>query len=174
MNRLLELGLVCLGKLTTVCGLLWLSERRRVVGDFHFLLALLVIRFGLDFLSAEPKEVLELLNVVVVLFWLIANLFAHIEAIAIPGFLAGTLVRNHRAEVLRQCVVIGILVADAATCNGHHLHHHGIDKGLLLGEAHKASGLRKVYSRVDHGLHPTHLHRLHRLHWLHVSCVYLL
>lgn len=100
VNRLLKLGLVCLGKLTTVCGLLWLSERRRVVGDFHFLLTLLVIRFGLNFLCAEPKEVLELLNVVVVLFRLIANLFAHIEAIAVPGFLAWTLVRNHRAEVL--------------------------------------------------------------------------
>jgi hypothetical protein len=161
VSGLLELSRVRLWKLTTVHGLLRLTIRRGIVGDLHFLLALLVILFGLDFLRAESEEVLELLNVVVVLFRLIADLFAHVKAVTVPGFLAGTLVRNHRAEILRQRVVVGILIADAATCNRHHLHHHGVDQRLLLREAHEAPGLRKVYSWVDHGLHPAHLHCLH-------------
>lgn len=127
-----------------------------VICDLHFLLALLVVRFGLDFFSAKSEEVLELLNVVIVFLRLVSEFFAHVETIAVPGFLAGTLVRNHRVEVLGKRVVIRILVADAADRYGHHLHHHRVCHGLLLSKAHE-TGLCHGYSRVAHRLHCTHL-----------------
>ena len=83
LGLLSELRLLALLELTRV-RFLRLADGRWVVGDLHLVLALLIVRFFLNFLSSQPEQILELLDVVVILLGLVSKLFAHVESIAIP------------------------------------------------------------------------------------------
>ena len=106
---LLKLMLLAILERATV-HLLLLAYRCWVVRDLHLVLALLVVRFFLNFLSSQPEQILELLYVVIILLRLASKLFSHIQTVAIPRLLARPFVRNHRGEVLRQRVVVGVLI----------------------------------------------------------------
>jgi len=83
LGLLAELRLLALLELTRVC-LLRLADGCWVVRDLHLFLALLIVRIFLNFLSSQPEQVLELLDVVVILLGLVSKFFAHIDSIAIP------------------------------------------------------------------------------------------
>lgn len=120
------------------------AQWSRVVGDVHFAAMFVVVCFFVDFFGAQAEQILELFYVVVLFLRLYTESSAHVEAIFVPGLLAGALIVDVWVEVHvhAEIVVIRILVRQSSRLHDRN-HCHWARHHLPLWEAHH-SGLRRV------------------------------